>query len=84
MDDRGNIYELDEKKKIAKNIETGKEIPFKQVDASGKSIRLSANKKINLTEIPADQVEKLKAMNRKERRAWLAEYRAQQKKEENK
>lgn len=62
MDSKGNIYDVDQEKKTAKNIE------------SGKTIKLTSTKSMDLTALPPEHVEKLKAMNRKDRRLWLAQY----------
>lgn len=63
MDSRGNIYdEVDKEKKTARNVETGK------------TIKLTSTKAIDLTELPPDKVDMLRAMNRKDRRAWLSRY----------
>lgn len=60
MDDRGRIYDqVDQEKKTARNMETGKTI---------------STKGVNLTELPPDKVEMLKSMNRADRRAWLTRY----------
>ena len=66
MDSKGNIYDqVDQEKKTARNIETGK------------TIKLTSNKSIDLTELPPDKVEMLRAMNRKDRRAWLSRYKSE-------
>lgn len=64
MDSKGNIYDqVDRENKTARNVETGK------------TIKLTSTKSVDLTELPPDKVEMLRAMNRKDRRAWLAQYR---------
>lgn len=62
MDDRGNLFYVDEKSKTKTNMETGK------------TLKLNSKDSIKLTEIPEKYVEQLKAMNRKERRVWLNDY----------
>lgn len=62
MDSKGNIYDVDQEKKTAKNLDTGK------------TIKLTSTKSMDLTALPPEHVENLKAMNRKDRRAWLSQY----------
>lgn len=59
MDDRGNIYMVDEKKKEAKNIETGK------------VTKLTDSFSQKLLRIPDDKYHEVALLkNRKERREW--------------
>lgn len=64
MDDRGRIYEIDEEKGTKKNVETGK------------TTALGSNWEKQFTMLPPDEVERLKQMNRADRRAWLRRFKS--------
>ena len=66
MNNQGHIFEVDEEKQLIK-------------DMKGKFEQATKEKIASLTKIPEEFVEKVKAMNRKERRAWLKEYKKENK-----